>query len=426
MIDLNTDDLLGPDLHVAIRLAAALAIGLLIGIERGWSGREEEEGSRIGGVRTFSLIGLLGGVWALLAAEFGFWILAVAFAVISTLIIVGHVVEARRSYDIGITTEFSMMLTFSLAAWAALGFTMHALGTAVVAVTLLGTKPILHRWLKNIETEEIYAGIKLLIISVVLLPLLPNNGYGPWQALNPYWIWWMVVLISGISFVGYFAIKYAGSRLGTLLTAITGGLASSTAVTFSLAHFARQYKTNSLFMGGIMVAASIMFVRVLVEVAIVNPALLHPLWIPILVMFLSVLIAGYWLWRKGEALKEEPRIELDNPFKLAMAIKFGALLAIILVLSAAMKEWFGDGGIYILSIVSGLMDVDAIALTLSRLALGDLSASVAVMGIVLASAVNTVVKGVIFAFIVGMKASVKLIALLSASVLLGLIAAMMI
>lgn len=406
--------------EIAIHLLSALLIGLLIGIERGWSGRQEEETARIAGLRTFSVIGLLGGVAAQVSVELGEWIIVAFIISITAMIIVGHIFETRISGDVGTTTAFSMMLTFILGVWAALGYYVYALGTSVLAVTLLSMKPVLHQWVSNIETEEIYAGIKLLIISVILLPLLPNQGFGPWEALNPYWIWWMVVLICGISFVGYFAIKYIGNRMGTLVTSITGGLASSTAVTLSMAQFARQYSVKNLFAGGVMIASSIMFIRVMVEVAIVNMSLLNPLWIPILFMFLSVLGGGYFLWTKKSDVNEEPELQIDNPFKITMALKFGALLALIMVLAAAMQEWFGDQGIYVLSIISGLADVDAITISLSRLALGDLSEDVAVMGIVLASAMNTVVKGFIFAFFVGYKESMKLIGLLTLSAFLGI------
>lgn len=404
-------------------LLAALAVGLLIGIERGWSERDEGEGLRVAGLRTFSLIGILGGLWAVLSQELGEWMVFAAFMVVSILIIVGHVLEARKSGDLGTTTAFSMMLTFSLAAWAALGYYVPALITTVVVVALLSMKPVLHRWLRNIETDEVYAGIKLLIISVIFLPLLPNEGYGPWNALNPYWIWWMVVLICGISFVGYFAIKHIGNRLGTFVTSITGGLASSTAVTLSLSQFASEHRSKSLFMGGVMVASSIMFVRVLVEVAFVNAGLLSILWLPILIMFFSVLMAGYWLWHRADKTEVETDLNIDNPFKLGMALKFGGFLAFILVLAEGMKAWLGDQGIYLLSLISGFMDVDAITVSLSRMAIEDLNSHVATLGIVIAAATNTVIKGFIFAFFAGFKESLSFIGLLFLSVIPGLAAA---
>lgn len=410
--------------QISLSLLAAFAIGLLIGIERGWSDREEAEGDRIAGIRTFSLIGLLGGIWALLANELNDWIIVVAFLAVSALIVVAHILDVRTDSDVGVTTAFAMMLTFALAAWSAYGHEIPALGVTVVIMALLGYKPVLHRWLRNLKPQELYGIIKLLIISVVLLPLLPNEGYGPWEAFNPYWVWWMVVLISGLSFLGYVAIKIAGSKLGILVTAITGGLASSTAVTLSFAQFARQYKIKIIFMAGVMVASSIMFVRVLIEVAVVNPQLLTPLWIPITLMFAGMIAGGGWLWKTREdRSSSDQNIGLKNPFQLGMALQFGALLAVILVLSEGMQEWFGDEGVYVLSVASGLVNVDAITLSLSKMANENMHEHVATMGIVLASATNTLIKGAIFAFYVGMKESMTLILLLAAAILPGLVIA---
>jgi len=411
------------EFDILLELASALAVGLLIGIERGWSGRNEDEGERIAGLRTFSLLGLLGGVWAQLSGILSDWLIAVSFVAIAALVIVGHYIETRRTDDIGTTTAFAMLLTFSLAAWAGFGYYMPALATSVVVVALLGMKPVLHKWLTHIETEEIYAGIKLLIISVVLLPLLPDQGYGPWEALNPFWIWLMVVLICGISFAGYFAMKYSGKQLGALITAITGGLASSTAVTLSMAQFAMKRISKTIFMSGVMVASSIMCIRVAIEVFVVNAELLELLWLPLLLLFLGIIAGAAWLWYKsGTAEPESTEPDLRNPFRLTMAIQFGLLLGLIMVLAAFMQEQFGEQGVYALSVISGLMDVDAITLSLSRLALDDLAARTAVIGIILASVTNTIVKGFIFAFFVGLKESIQLIIALTLSTLPALAA----
>lgn len=408
------------DLELAVHILASLAVGLLIGIERGWSKGDDEEGDRVAGIRTFSIVGLLGGVSAKLSDTVGDWLIAVMLASVAVLIIASYMVETRKSDDIGTTTAFSMILTFVLAVWAAFGFYLYALGVTAVVVMLLGLKPILHEWVSNIETKELYAGIKLLIISVVLLPLLPDQGYGPWEVINPYWLWWMVVLICGISFVGYFSIKYTGGNMGTLLMSVTGGLVSSTAVTLSMAQFARSQVKKTLFMAGVLVSSSVMFVRIMLEVSIVNATLLQPLLIPMTVMFMGVLVGGAWLWYQRDLEETGPPLELKNPFKLTTALKFGLLLAVILLLAAWMQEQFGDGGIYILSVISGLAKVDAIVLSLSRMASAGLNEEVAVMGIILASATSTLLKGFIFAFFVGMKESMKLIGLLSLAVLAGL------
>lgn len=411
------------ELHILWDLLSALGVGLLIGIERGWSGRFEQEGDRVAGIRTFSLLGLLGGVWAELTDFFPPWVLSVAFFALAILVTASYIVTIREEEDIGMTTQISMLLTFSLGAWAAMGYYIYALGTTVVVMAFLNLKPELHSWLRKIEDNEIYAGIKLLVISVVLLPLLPNQGYGPWEALNPYWIWWMVVLISGLSFSGYFLMKYFGEQLGTMLTAITGGLASSTAVTISLAQFARRQRESltTLFVAGVLLASSMKFVRVAVEVGVVNAALLEVLWLPLLLLFLSSVAGGYWLWRgyrkKGE---EAPSLEVDNPLKLSTAVKFGLLLGLIMLAAAGMEEWLGDQGVYLLALVSGLVNVDAITLSLSRMAGEGMAADVAVAGILIAVITNTIVKGALFAFWVGLKRSLTLILLLLVISAIGL------
>jgi len=411
---------------VALELLAALAIGLLIGIERGWSGRREDEGQRVAGIRTFSLIGLLGGVVALLSQELSPWLIIAGFLSVSALVIAAHILDVAKSDDVGTTTAFSMMLTFALAAWAAYGNQVPAMAVTVIAIFLLGHKPGLHGWLTKVTQEDFFAGVKLLIISVVLLPLLPDKGYGPWEALNPYWTWWMVVLISGLSFLGYVVIQVAGERMGMIVTAIAGGLVSSTAVTFSLARFAREKKTTIIFSGGVLVASSIMFFRVMVEVFVVHAALMQLLWLPLILMLLGLLGSLVWVLRQQDkdAQGQGQKIELRNPLQLGMALQFGILLSVILLLSEAVKEWFGTQGVYVLSIVSGLMDVDAITLSLSRSAHSDLAAEVAITGIVLACAANTLFKGLIFAFIAGFRKNIHVPLFMFAAMVPGLLIAL--
>lgn len=413
--------------ELLVGMAAALAVGLLIGIERGWSGKDDEEGDRVAGIRTFSLIGLLGGVWSVVSIQMGeTWLLALGFLAVVVMAVASYLMESSRSTDIGTTTAYTQMLTFALGAWAASGYAVYAISVAVIIITLLGLKPILHQWIRSIETVEVYAGIKLLLISVVLLPLLPNQGYGPWEAINPHWIWWMVVLISGISFAGYFTMKQFGDRVGILVTALIGGLASSTAVTLNMANLSREKGPWLVFMSGVMAASSIMFIRIVAEVSIVNADLLPQLLPPLLVMFLGVVGGAVWLWTSRRKDSEgDPDLKLTNPLKVTMALKFGLFLGLILFLSTAIRELFGDEGIYYLAIFSGLMDVDAITLSLSRLSNDGLAADTAVYGIMLAAVTNTLVKGVIFAWFVGFKASQRLLLMMLSASLLGLLTAML-
>jgi uncharacterized membrane protein (DUF4010 family) len=277
-----------------------------------------------------------------------------------------------------------------------------------------------------VSSEDFFSGVKLLLISVVLLPLLPDKGFGPWEALNPYWTWWMVVLISGLSFLGYMVIKMTGERLGMIVTAVAGGLVSSTAVTLSLARFARNKPVTLIFSGGVLIASSIMFVRVMIEVFVVHAALLRLLWLPLTAMLLGLLASLIWIWRQNGKNGEEQdqRLELKNPLQLGMALQFGLLLAVILVLSEAMKHWFGNQGVYILSVISGLMDVDAITLSLSRSAHASLEGEVAITGIVLACATNTLFKGILFAWIAGFRKNIHVPLLMLAAMVPGVVIAL--
>lgn len=398
------------------KLLSSLAAGLLIGTERGWYGRKEDEGDRIAGIRTFSLTGLLGGILASLSAYTGEWILAVAFLGLSGLLITSYVYEKKvlREEDIGITTEIALLITFALGTWAGFGHQLEAVISAVAVMAILSMKPVLHKWLEKIDLDVFYGGVKLLVISVILLPVLPDRGFGPWNALNPYWIWWMVVLISGLSFIGYVLRRYAGNRRGTVFTSLLGGLASSTAVTISLGQIARKRNAGKewILSAGVLIASTIMFVRVAVEVSIVNIALLNTLWLPLLVMLVATAAAVYWMLSRREEIPEPDavaRTDAQNPLQLFTAIKFGLLLGLILLLAEALEVWVGDKGVYLLAVFSGLMDVDAVTLSLSRMAVKGLSETVASFAILLAVVTNTLVKGGLFVYAAGLSKSKELI-----------------
>ncbi|HKL03485.1 MAG TPA: MgtC/SapB family protein [Cryomorphaceae bacterium] len=400
------------DFNVALNLVVPLGIGLLIGIERGWSQRKQDEGKRVAGLRTFSLTGLLGGVSALIAQSQTMWFLPAAILGLAFLVSVSHYLEAKDGRDFGVTSKVALFLTFALAAWSVFDQKIAALSAAVVVTAILGFKPTLHKWLHFLKPEEVYAGIKLLIISVVLLPLLPDQGYGPYEALNPYWIWWMVVLISGLSFMGYMAMKSFGSKAGAFITGIIGSMASSTAVTISLARLARKHTENKVFITSALLAAVVMFVRVIIEVSIVNNKLLSALWLPVAAMVGVLLLGAFWTYYRSSSQASENNIQLDSPLQLKTALKFGLLLAGILLLSEFLSDRFGDGGVIVLSIVAGLGDVDAITLSLSEMGKGEIDDSLASLGIILASVSNTLVKGGIFTFYVGFKSSFRLIVIL--------------
>jgi uncharacterized membrane protein (DUF4010 family) len=374
-------------------LSTALALGLLIGAERGWEERDTAEGQRIAGLRTYGLIGLVGGVCGLLAQTLDAELLGFAFLGFVILLTAAYVVSIQR--DVGITSLVAGLLTFALGALATLGQVVPAVASAVVTTLLLGYKPQLHQWLKTLEQHELQAALQLLLISVVVLPVLPNQGYGPWNALNPYEIWWMVVLIASISFSGYFAMKVVGARKGILLTSIFAGLASSTALSLHFARLAQSRPDLTTYLAaGILIACGTMLPRMVIIASLINPALFSALIGPAVIM--AALIYGtaaiHWL-RHHRERSTSGAGALQNPLELSVALRFGAFLAAIVLLTKALQEYLGDAGILLIATVSGMADVDAITLTLSRLSNQDLNLQVAATGIVIASAVNSLVKG---------------------------------
>ncbi len=374
-------------------LGVALAVGLLIGIERGWQEREAEEGRRIAGVRTYGLIGLLGGIVALLAGRLGTSIVGYAFVGLAIVFAAAYVANLRRLDDAGITSLIAGLLTFGFGALVVLEQITAAVAAAVVTALLLGVKPTLHRWLQQLTGQEVQAALRLLLMSAVVLPILPNRGYGPWEALNPYELWWMVVLVAAIGFVGYFAMKIAGGEKGVVITGLFAGLISSTALTLQFARLARRQKDFApLLASGILLACGTMFPRMLVLASIINPRLLQVLLLPATLMALLVYLPGLiGLWRQTAHVPQGDAV-MQNPLELTVALRFGAFLAVLVLLAAGLQESAGQMGLMVLAAVSGLTDVDAITLSLSRMSHGALTADITVTGIVLASAVNSAVK----------------------------------
>ena len=425
MVERGTDFPVSEELQAFYYLSVALAIGLLIGIERGWKERQAGEGGRVAGVRTYGLIGLLGGGSALLAEHLGPLAMGLALVGCAGMLTAAYVVNLHRgNEDVGITSLVAGLLTFVLGALAAVGEVSIAAASAVVTTLLLGYKPLIHRWVGAMEGTELRAGIKLLLISVVLLPILPNQGYGPWQALNPYVIWWMVVLIAAISFVGYFAVKIGGARRGVVFTGLFGGLASSTAVTLHFSRMARRDAAMAPILAtGILLACGTMFPRMLLIASIFNPDLFAPMVVPAAVMALLVYLPAVLYWRSQMHRKTDTNSPLRNPLDLKTALSFGLLLALVMLLGAVLQDRFGESGVLALAAASGVADVDAITLSLARMSEGDLALRVAVMGVVIAASVNSLTKGGMATVIGGQDIGLRVGLPLLASAIGGLVSA---
>lgn len=383
------------------RLALALAIGLIIGLERGWKTRAEPEGQRAAGLRTNALAGLLGGVWGAIAARLdsgGGIALGLAFLVFGGAIVLFRYREAVHEQTFGATTAVAALLAFALGAYAVLGDMSAAAAAGVAAVALLALKQALHAWVRRVTWLELRSGILLGAMTFILLPLLPNRTIDPLGAINPFEIWLLTVMIAAISFMGYIAIKLAGDRLGIALTGMAGGLASSTAVTLTLARLAPRYPTQTrLLAGGALIAGATMMVRVGALVAAANAALLTHLALPLLLGAATMGLAAFAMIARpaaGERAEGEP-IALSNPLDLAYVLRFGALLMLIGVLAWAATRLAGTSGAYILAALSGIADVDAIALTMARLTGGSLAPSAAATAVLIAVVVNTGAKAVL-------------------------------
>lgn len=387
-----------PLLH---RLAVALGIGLIVGLERGWKTRGEHGGQRLAGQRTFALAGLLGGVLAALSADDRHWVLAAGTLAVGALVAGAYWLTARETGDFGMTTELAMLATFALGAIAALGAPFEASAVAVVMALVLGLKAEFHRAVERLERHELLATLQLAAIALVLVPLLPARDLGPWQAINPRATGMLVLLIAGLSYVGYFAVRELGPRLGILLTALFGGMSSSTAVAVAYARRARTQPNNVALLGaGIALAAATMVPRLAVEIAAVNVTVLHALWPTLAVLMAVPLVAAAVIALRHDGAAVEP-MPLSNPLQLRTALVIGGLLAVLSVAAAGLQRSLGDAGVYAMAAVAGLFDVDAIALTLARQGGSSLPIQTAERGIVLAALVNTAMKAVLAASLGG-------------------------
>lgn len=385
-------------LSTLVGLGLALATGSLIGLERGWHQREIPDGHRVAGVRTFALLGLLGGLGHVLAQTWGGVVLAALSVLVGLFLLAGYVVTVRMHTVMGLTTYVAALVTFAIGAIAASGAWRMAAVTAVVVMALLQFKRPLHTGIGKLSEVELTSGTQLLLISVVALPVLPDQGFGPYQALNPYRLWWAVVLLSVLSFLGFILMRWLGTRRGLTLTALLGGLVSSTATTASLARWSHQTPAWRPFAAtGAVLACSAMFARMAVLVAIAAPALgSGPVWV-----FGSMGLAGATVGavtsarRAGEEL---PDLKIGNPLKLSSAIQFAAFLGVVTVAGRLLSDQFGDAGLLITSAVSGLVDVDAITLSVGRMVAEEaVGVRIATLGLFIAATVNQLTKLVLAA-----------------------------
>jgi uncharacterized membrane protein (DUF4010 family) len=337
--------------------ATSLAIGLLIGLER------ERSPAARAGLRTFGLVAMLGTLLALISERVGSaWVLASGFAAVAVLIVTAYLGDDDDE-DPGTTTQAALLLCFGLGAAVWYGFGVLATMLAITTTILLHYKPELQTMSRNLSRNDLQSILQFAVLSFIILPILPNRDYGPYDTLNPYQTWWMVVLISGVSLAGYVALRLVGQRYGAPLLGFLGGMVSSTATTLVYARHAREQAMSGLAVVVILIANLVVLVRLGVLSGFVSPAILPQL-LPVLGsgLVLGAVGAFYW-WRKMNGDKAVIMPKIENPTEIKTALSFAALYALVLLAAAWLSDVAGQKGLYLLALVSGLTDVDAISLS---------------------------------------------------------------
>lgn len=384
-----------PELAPLAHFLTSLSIGLLIGLER------ERNPTAKAGLRTFTLVAMAGTLAALLSEKTGApWLLGAGLLVMGGMMVAAYSKDEDED-DPGTTTVAAVVVCYSLGALVWFDYQQLAVTLAVLATILLYFKAELRGITHQLSRLDLVSILQFAVLSVVILPVVPNRGLGPYEVLNPYQIWWMVVLISGLSLAGYAALRIVGQRHGALLTGLFGGIASSTATTLA---FSRHGRADPGLIGMaalvILLANWMVLIRLGIEVAVVAPALL-----PTMVGILgSGAVAGlialyFFIWRRLDNRPDAPRLEVKNPTEIRAALTFGGLYAVVLLASAWLSDLAGNSGLYIVALVSGLTDVDAITLSSLRLYnLGNLGPTQAATAILIALLANTAFKaGLTFA-----------------------------
>jgi len=387
-------------------LGIAFGLGLLIGLQR------ERTDHKMAGVRTFTLISILGVLSGFLTRDFNNpYILPVIGLALTALLIMANVVKLKKyeEADVGQTTEVAALLMFAIGGFLVMGDQILAIIMGGAIAVLLYAKEHMHEFIDNLKDKDLSAIMTFAGISLIILPILPNSTYGPYDVINPHNIWLMVVLIVGISVVGYFIYKFLGKRAGIISNGILGGMISSTATTVSYSRktsHAQNINTIACFI--VTTASAIALVRILVEVGVVIPGKFRMIALPIvveLVCMTLVCVGLFYLINKEDSDKDMP--EPENPAQFKSALVFGLLYGVILLAVAFAKEKFGNDGLYIVALVSGLTDVDAITLSLSNLMKKEgLDTHTGWRLILLASLSNLLFKGVLAA-VLGTKKLMK-------------------
>jgi len=367
----------------------AVLLGFLIGLER--ERKREARGSIFAGIRTFPLIALLGAVSGQLSHEVGNTVILIGFAVLGALLGLAYW-RTSAGEKVGGTSEIAALVTFGLGVLAGLNHFAVAIAGAVMTTGVLSLRDELRHLSRAVSREDLFATVQFTAVSLVILPLVPDRPFGPWGAWNPHAIWLQVVLISGISFVGYIAAKAVGTVRSIGLGGLLGGLVSSTAVTLS---YSKRSRTDPAFglvlAAGVLLASAVMVPRILVLLSIVAPTLIAVALPSFAALFVASMLGGALIYRLSQK-QPAGELELTNPFELRAALEFAAIFALILLLARAAETFLGERGVYLASVLAGLTRPDAMALTLGQQLQGGLEPAVAAKGLTLAVVSNTLFK----------------------------------
>lgn len=375
--------------EIFARLGTTLGLGLLVGLQR------ERAGSGIAGIRTFALIALIGGVAGLLSLDLGGWVIAAGLVGVAALALIGNLQRDPTHPPGGVTTEAAMLLVFCVGVAALRANLGIAVAVGAACAVLLHLKEPLHGFVRGLSERDVRAIMVFAAISLVVLPVVPDRTMGPLGVLNPHHLWLMVVLVVGISLAGYVAYRVLGSRRGTAVAALLGGLVSSTATTAAFARRARSEggpDAAGIATAAVLLSSLVVYARVMVEIYVVSPALFEHLWPPIAaLMGLATLCASAALFASRRHSADLG--DIKNPTELKGALFFAGLYALVLLATAAAQRWVGDAGVYAVAGVSGLTDMDAITLSTAAMARdGTLEAGQTGTAILIALIANTAFK----------------------------------
>ncbi|ARV12308.1 hypothetical protein BTO09_08085 [Gilvibacter sp. SZ-19] len=371
-------------------LLISMGIGLILGLEREYDKLKDEHG--FAGIRTFPIMAIIGFILGNLSTTYTPWLVIITAAAFLLFLALSHISMVQKHVMTGITTNLALFATLILGIMVANHLHKEAVATAVVVVTLLSLKTTFKTFIKNITSEELFAFIKFSIITLLILPFLPNQDYGPEGLLNPFEIGSIVVIVSFLNFIGYFLVKYVGSKRGILLTAILGGLISSTAVSWIYA--ARSKESPELskeYAAGIIIASAIMFPRLAVLAYIFNSAILSYIAIPFTILTLICLISAILFIRKNTEVSKTA-INLGNPLNIWNALGFGAIYLAILFAVFYGNQFFGESGLYFSALIAGLADTDAITISMAKFGSLEDKLALATNVIITATISNMIVK----------------------------------